>query len=112
MLSAGAVSAIRDTPTIAIFTLSPSLIAPVAIVAGRSQRLRAVLAIWPAILAIYFGAVMQTVATSGPLRSSLPWAESLGLTLSFYADGLGFMSAALIAGIGAHRYFKGAYGSR
>jgi multicomponent Na+:H+ antiporter subunit A len=97
---------------IAILTLSPFLIAPAAFLCGRWPRLGAVFAIWPAILAIYFGALIQPAA-SGPIRSSIPWAESLGLTLSFYADGLGLIFAALVAGIGAlivlfsTRYFEG-----
>ena len=43
----------------------------------------------------------QSVAASGPLEASLPWAAALGLTLSFYADGLSVFFAVLIAGIGA-----------
>jgi multicomponent Na+:H+ antiporter subunit A len=82
-------------------TLSPFLIALLAIWAGRRSRRAAALAIWPAILAIYFGTSIGSVAASGPLKTSIPWAEALGLTLSFNADGLALLFAAVIAGIGA-----------
>ena len=55
----------------------------------------------PAGLALYFGYLLHLVSTSGPVRASLPWAESLGLTLSFFADGLSLLFALLITGIGA-----------
>ena len=51
--------------------------------------------------------------TSGPVTSSLPWAESLGLTLSFFGDGLSLLFAIIITAIGAlivifsSRYFDG-----
>jgi multicomponent Na+:H+ antiporter subunit A len=86
---------------LAALTLSPFLLMPVALWLGRYSRLAAWLAIWPAILAISFGGMMRTVVTSGAVTSSLTWAESLGLTLSFYADGLSLLFAIVISGIGA-----------
>jgi hypothetical protein len=69
--------------------LSPFLLMPAAVWLGRRRAPWAgLLAAWPAGLAVYFGATMRSVAASGPVHASLPWAESLGLTLSFYADGL------------------------
>jgi multicomponent Na+:H+ antiporter subunit A len=80
---------------------------------GRHAGWCALLAIGPAVGALYCASMMQTVATSGPVSASLPWAKSLGLTLSFYADGLSLVFATLISGIGslivffASRYFEG-----
>ena len=57
--------------------------------------------------------MMRTVVASGPVTSSLPWAESLGLTLSFFGDGLSLLFAIVITAIGAlivlfsSRYFEG-----
>ncbi len=85
---------------------------PVALWLGRYPRWAALLAIGPAVLAIYFGSMMQRVATMGPITASLPWAASLGLTLTFYADGLSLLFATLICAIGslivvfASGYFK------
>jgi multicomponent Na+:H+ antiporter subunit A len=86
---------------LAILTLSPFLIMLVALWLGRYPRLTAWFAVWPAILAIFFAGMMRTVVASGPVTSSLPWAESLGLTLSFYGDGLSLLFAIMIAAIGA-----------
>jgi multicomponent Na+:H+ antiporter subunit A len=58
------------------------------------------LAIWPAGLALYFGYLLLSVSASKPVEVSLPWAASLGLTLSFLADGLSLLFALLITGIG------------
>jgi multicomponent Na+:H+ antiporter subunit A len=96
-----------------VLTLSPFILMLVASRLGRHGRWSAVLAIGPAVAALYFAGLMQTVAASGPVTASLPWAKSLGLTLSFYADGLSLLFATLILGIGslivlfASRYFEG-----
>ena len=98
---------------LAIITLSPFVIAPLALWLARYPRLAAGFAVLPAILAIIFGSMVGTVAASGPVTSAFPWAESLGLTLSFYADGLSLLFATLITAIGAlivlfsSRYFEG-----
>lgn len=98
---------------LAILTLSPFLIAALALSVGNRKRLAAALAIWPAFLAVYFGVTLGSVATAGAIRSSLPWAESLGLTLSFHADGLGLLFAIVITAVGAlivvfsSQYFEG-----
>ena len=94
-------------------TLSPFILMLVAARLGTFGRWSAVLAICPAAVALYFVGMMQTVAASGPVTATLPWAKSLGLTLSFYADGLSLVFATLISGIGslivlfASRYFEG-----
>jgi multicomponent Na+:H+ antiporter subunit A len=62
---------------------------------------------------LYFAGLMHSVSVSGPFEASLPWAESLGLELSFYVDGLGLLFAFLITAIGSlivifsTRYFDG-----
>jgi multicomponent Na+:H+ antiporter subunit A len=98
---------------LAILTLSPFLMMPLALWLGRSSRFSAWLAVWPGFLAISFGIMMRTVVASSPVTSSLPWAESLGLTLSFLGDGLSLLFAIVITAIGAmivifsSRYFEG-----
>ena len=62
---------------------------------------------------LYFASLLRSVSVSGPLQASLPWAESLGLALSFFADGLSLLFALLISAIGSlivifsSRYFDG-----
>ena len=96
-----------------IAALSPFLILPAVLWLGRYSRLAGWFGVWPAILTIFFGSTMRSVATSGPVTSALPWAESLGLTLSFYGDGLGLLFATMITTVGAlivlfsSRYFDG-----
>lgn len=98
---------------IAILALSPFILMLAAPRLGKSARRTAILAIFPAILAISFAGMLFNVAESGPITASLPWAQSLGLTLSFYADGLSLLFATIISGIGsliilfASRYFEG-----
>ncbi|HYI96827.1 MAG TPA: hydrogen gas-evolving membrane-bound hydrogenase subunit E [Bryobacteraceae bacterium] len=85
-----------------LIALSPFLLAPLAVAGGRlPARWSALLAIWPAALAVYFGFLLQSVATTGPIKSSLPWAPSLALELSFYADGLSLLFAVIITAIGS-----------
>ncbi|MCC7497047.1 MAG: DUF4040 domain-containing protein [Bryobacterales bacterium] len=75
------------------------------------------LALWPAALALYFGLMLRSVGVSGPIEASLPWAASIGVDLSFYADGLSLLFAVVVAGIGAlivlygSRYFGGEPGA-
>ncbi|HWR50597.1 MAG TPA: proton-conducting transporter membrane subunit, partial [Bryobacteraceae bacterium] len=98
-----------------LLVLSPFLLIPAAAWLGR-RRAR-YLALWPAALTVYFGTLLTQVSSSGPLKAELPWAPSLGLTLSFYFDGLSLLFAVLIAGIGSlivvfsHGYFGGQAGS-
>src|SRR6476660_3938672 len=94
--------------------LSPFLLIPAAVSLGKlPARWAGLLAIWPAGLALYFASLLPIVSASGPVQASLPWAESLGLALSFFADGLSLLFALLISGIGvlivifSSRYFDG-----
>ncbi len=59
-----------------------------------------VLALLPAGLAVLFAASFAAV-DGGPLVISYPWVPSLGVSLSFYLDGLSLLFALLISGIGA-----------
>ena len=69
--------------------------------ARRFPRRIGVLAIWPGVLAAFFGReAMRAVSGEGRLVE-LAWAPSLGLSLAFNLDGLGLLFATLITGIGA-----------
>ena len=59
------------------------------------------LALWPAALAVYFGTEWLGGSPGAAFLVELPWAPSLGLSLSFNLDGLGLLFAMLITGIGA-----------
>jgi len=59
------------------------------------------LAAWPALLAVVLSNEWRQVASVGRRAIELPWAPSLGLSLSFNLDGLGLLFALLITGIGA-----------
>lgn len=94
--------------------LSPFLLMPAVVWLGRQPaRQASLLGLWPAVLAAYFVFLFQHLAASGPMEASLPWAAALGLTLSFYADGLSLLFAVLITGVGvlivvfSSRYFDG-----
>ena len=59
------------------------------------------LAAWPALLTVLLGNEMRRAVSGGGRLVELPWAPSLGLSLSFNLDGLGLLFATLITGIGA-----------
>ncbi len=82
--------------------LSPFAIAIAAAwLVSRFPHRAGMLAAWPALLAVVFGnELLRAVPGAGRLVE-LPWAPSLGLTLSFNLDGLGLLFATLITGIGA-----------
>ena len=81
--------------------LSPFLFLPVAGVVGRLGTRRAqILSLFPALLTGYFAYAFKAVAMHGPATVSVPWAPSLGLSLSFRLDGLSVLFATLITGIG------------
>lgn len=54
----------------------------------------------PALLFAYFCSLWGSVSVAGALRESWPWIPSLGVALSFRADGLSLLFALLISGIG------------
>jgi multicomponent Na+:H+ antiporter subunit A len=81
--------------------LSPFLVLPaVGWLGHRGTRRARVLLLFPALLTAYFAYVFSLVAASGPFTRSVPWAPSLGLSLSFRLDGLSVLFAMLITGIG------------
>lgn len=81
--------------------LSPFAIAILAAwLVSTFPRRAGLLAAWPALLAVLFGYEAQGASRAARLVE-LPWAPSLGLTLSFNLDGLGLLFAILIAGIGS-----------
>jgi len=70
-----------------------------------TRRLRGragwLLALLPIGLTVYFIRLLPRASAGEPATASYPWAASLGLTLSFRADGLSLLFALLISGIGA-----------
>ena len=66
----------------------------------RYPRAARIAALWPALLTVVLSAEMSGSLNSGPRDVEVPWAPSLGLSLSFHLDGLGLLFALLIAGIG------------
>jgi len=71
------------------------------------------LAAWPAVLAVLLASEMARAVSGAGRLVQLPWAPSLGLSLSFNLDGLGLLFALLITSIGAlivlyaSRYLEG-----
>ena len=94
--------------------LSPFVVALLAVwFVSRFPHRVGILAAWPALLAVLLGNEMRRAVSGGGRLVELPWAQSLGLSLSFNLDGLGLLFAILITGIGAlivlyaSQYLKG-----
>ena len=86
----------------ALLIISPFVVAAVAAWLGRRWPHRtAMLALWPAALTLAFADELVLAMSEGGRLVELPWAPSLGLTLSFNLDALGLVFAMLIAGVGA-----------
>ncbi len=72
-----------------------------------------ILPVWPALLTVALLAELRSTLSAGPRLVELPWAPSLGLTLSFNLDGLALLFALLITAVGtlvviyASRYMAG-----
>lgn len=58
------------------------------------------IALLPLSLTLYFARFLDAVATGKVLTVSYPWVPSLGISLSFYIDGLSLLFALLISGVG------------
>ena len=81
--------------------LSPFLFLPAAGWIGHLGTRRAqFLSLFPAMLTAYFAYAFKLITMHGPVTVSVPWAPSLGLSLSFRLDGLSVLFATLITGIG------------
>ena len=96
------------------FVLSPFVVAILAAwLVSRFPHRAGILAAWPALLAVLLGYEMWRAMSGGGRLVELPWAPSLGLSLSFNLDGLGLLFAILITSIGAlivlyaSRYLEG-----
>ena len=84
------------------FIVSPFVVAILAAwLVNRFPHRAGLLAGWPALLAVLLANEMRKAISGGGRLVELPWAPSLGLSLSFNLDGLGLLFAILIAGIGA-----------
>ena len=81
--------------------LSPFLFLPAAGWIGHLGTRRAqFLSLFPAMLTAYFAYAFKLITMHGPITVSVPWAPSLGLSLSFRLDGLSVLFATLITGMG------------
>lgn len=60
-----------------------------------------ILAIFPLALTFYFAGFIGPVVSGRVFSFAYPWTPSLGISLSFYLDGLSLLFALLISGIGA-----------
>jgi multicomponent Na+:H+ antiporter subunit A len=96
------------------FIVSPFVVAILAAwLVSRFPHRAGILVAWPALLAVLLGDEMRRAVSTGGRVVELPWAPSLGLSLSFNLDGLGLLFAILITAIGAlvvlyaSRYLEG-----
>jgi multicomponent K+:H+ antiporter subunit A len=84
---------------IVFLPLIGALVPPLAIRAGRNVCTAATATVTGLSLAILLTAA-PAVYSGEASRASVPWLPQLGLSLSFFVDGLGFFFAALILAIG------------
>jgi multicomponent Na+:H+ antiporter subunit A len=81
--------------------LSPFVAAPLAAwIVKRRPGGAVLLAVWPAVLSATFAQAFRATTPGTPRLVELPWAPSLGLSLTFNLDGLGLLFALLITGVG------------
>jgi multicomponent Na+:H+ antiporter subunit A len=83
-----------------LFGFAAALAAPWIHGPGRSAT-GWILAVVPAVLFAYFAGLAGQVAQGEVIRHSHAWVPSLGISLSFTADGLSLLFALLITGVGA-----------
>ena len=60
-----------------------------------------IIALLPLGLTVYFASFIGSLAAGETFAISYPWVPSLGVSLSFYLDGLSLLFALIISGIGA-----------
>ena len=76
-----------------------ALLAPIVVRLAR-ERAGWLLALLPAGLTVYFIRLLEPVAAGQTVAVSYPWVPSMGVSFSFYVDGLSLLFALLICGIG------------
>lgn len=90
------------TEVFGFLILSPFAVAiPAGWLVSRFPQRAGLLAAWPALLAAVFGDAVLGAVPGASRLVALPWAPSLGLSLSFNLDGLGLLFATIITAIGA-----------
>lgn len=67
----------------------------------RHPNRAGILAAWPAVVALVLANELRLTGEGGARLVELPWAPSLGLSLSFNLDGLGLLFATIITTVGA-----------
>lgn len=86
-----------------LFTAAPFILAPFVPLLIRVGGRRGLAFVSTGLIAILFIASLLTlprVTQEGALTFVLPWVPDLGLTLSFYLDGLALLFTALVTGVG------------
>ncbi|SDF77153.1 multisubunit sodium/proton antiporter, MrpA subunit [Limimonas halophila] len=74
------------------------------------ERASWLLGLLPAALFVYFLSFLPAVAAGETLRFATPWVPAIGVSLSFFVDGLALLFALLISGIGTFVViYTGAY---
>lgn len=63
-------------------------------------RLGQVLALVPLAAFVFYGTLVPSVAAGGSLQVVLPWADSLGIPLAFFVDGLSLLFLLIISLVG------------
>lgn len=65
------------------------------------DRLGKLLALVPLAGFVFYATLIPAVADGASIRVVIPWADSLGISLSFFVDGLSLLFLLIISGIGA-----------
>lgn len=86
--------------TVVVFGLALAVGAPWLTKAGRTWT-GWLLAVVPLTMAGYFAAHIPRIARGETVAAEYPWAPTLGISLSFYLDGLSLLVALLVTGVGA-----------
>ena len=91
-----------------LFTAAPFALALPTPWLARALGRRALTLITTGLMAALFAAALAAlpaVTEQGALTYVVPWVPDLGLTLSFYLDGLALLFAALVSGVGIAVFF-------
>ena len=95
---------------LALFTSVPFLLALLLAVPVARQTLNQSAQTWLTSLAmagLFFGflSMMPAVQAAGAIIQTIDWAPSLGMSLTFYLDGLSLIFALIVSGVGALVFF-------